>query len=78
VKHAWLNSIEGRLKVRMTPEERSILEAVRKIGEPALQQWKYRYDTPMGDFARAVVKWRKSLPVEEKSRLVPKGRLVPG
>lgn len=62
----------------MTPEENLVLEAVRKIGEPALQQWKYRHDTPMGDFARAVIKWRESWPAEERGRAVPKGRLVPG
>lgn len=62
----------------MTPEENLVLEAVRKIGEPALQQWKYRHDTPMGDFARAVIAWRKSWPAEMKGKPVPKGRLVPG
>lgn len=61
----------------MTDLESAILLAVRKIGEPALQQWKYRYDTPMGDFARAVLKWRESWPVEERGKAVPKGRLVP-
>lgn len=61
----------------MTPEEFAVLEAVRKIGEPALQQWKYRRDTPMGDFARAVLEWRKTLPVDKNVRAVPKGRLVP-
>lgn len=57
----------------MTPEERLILDSVRKIGEPALQQWKYRYDTPMGDFARAVIKWRESL-IEVKPPYKPKSR----
>lgn len=60
-----------------TREEQFVLDTARKIGEPALQQWKYRYDTPMGDFARAVIKWRDSWPDEEKSKPVPKGRLVP-
>jgi hypothetical protein len=55
-------------------EEQFVLDAVRKIGDPALQQWKYRYDTPMGDFARAVIKWRETWSVEERGKAVPKGR----
>jgi len=58
----------------MSPEEERVMAAVRKIGMPALSQWKYRRDTPLGEFARAVLALREA---EGVSYDVPKGRLVP-
>lgn len=59
----------------MTPQEQDVLDSIRRIGMPALNQWKYRRDTPLGDFARAVIELRKSK--ETMDNNVPKGRLVP-
>lgn len=53
----------------MTPAESKVLFAVRKITNTALNQWKYRHNTVMGEFARAVVEWRREMD-EEKDPVI--------